>query len=205
MPNPQVRKPPRRGRPEMSSKQREQMKHRISEVARGLFQQDGYAKISMRRIAKEIGCTPMTLYGYYEGKIDILRTLWGDVFEELFNGLREIGKDLDPQIYLKTLCVAYVKYWTDNADYYRLVFMAEGVTQPDVSLFLDNPDIVAQFGLFLEAIQNLGRDRQIVDTKPELDFLLSALHGIAHNKITISGYEWSSSEDQIHYAVRGIS
>lgn len=180
------------------------MQRRISEAAMGLFQQEGYAKISMRRIAKEIGCTPMTLYGYYDGKIDILKTLWGGVFDELFMVLKMINTDTDPELYLQNLCVAYVDFWMERPDSYRLVFMAEGVTQPDVSAFLDSPDSLARFELLLSAVQRLDGQAMQFDLKAKTDFLISVLHGIAHNAITISGYEWASPEVQIRYAIKGI-
>lgn len=198
------RKTPKRGRPEKSAAQREHMQRRISEAAMGLFQQEGYAKISMRRIAKEIGCTPMTLYGYYDGKIDILKTLWGGVFDELFMVLKMINTDTDPELYLQNLCVAYVDFWMERPDSYRLVFMAEGVTQPDVSAFLDSPDSLARFELLLSAVQRLDGQAMQFDLKAKTDFLISVLHGIAHNAITISGYEWASPEVQIRYAIKGI-
>lgn len=204
MPNPIVRKTPKRGRPGKSKAERDDMRLQISGVAKTLFQQEGYAKISMRRIAKEIGCTPMTLYGYYNRKIDILRTLWGDVFLDLFDRLRAATPDTDPRRYLKTLCVTYTEYWIDHPDYYRLVFMAEGVTQPDVSVFLDNPDIVAQYGIFLEALRGLETVKQTDDVKPKLDFMISAMHGIANSVITINGYEWSSAEAQIQFILDGV-
>jgi len=204
MPRPLTSESPKRGRPEKSFKQRQEIKLRISEAAKMLVQQEGYSKVSMRRIANEIGCTPMTIYGYYGGKIDILRTLWGDVFKDLFKSLGAMSCQIDAHIYLQNLCTAYVDYWINNPDYYRLVFMAEGVTQPDVSVFLDNPDIVTQYSLFLEALQNLEGSQSRGSTKAKLDFLISAMHGIAHNKITLSGYEWSSPENQIQYIIKGI-
>ncbi|MEP3891318.1 MAG: TetR/AcrR family transcriptional regulator [Hellea sp.] len=205
MPKSLTPKPAGRGRPEMSSAQREEMKLRISQAAKALFQEQGYAKISLRRIAKEIGCTPMTIYGYYPSKFDILRTLWGDVFKTLFDHLNSIENDGNPQTRLQSLCAAYVNFWINNPDYYRLVFMAEGVTQPDVSLFLDNPEIVAKYTLFLQALHHLQPQNEGQDAKAKLDFLLSAMHGVAHNKITISGYDWSSCDAQIGYAIKGIS
>lgn len=204
MPKPLASEAPKRGRPKKSSAKRQEMKLRISEAAKMLFQKEGYSEVSMRRIAKEIGCTPMTLYGYYDGKIDILRTLWEDVFKDLFNRLNSISNEVDSHIYLESLCVAYVDYWINNSDYYRLVFMAEGVTQPDVSVFLGHSDIIIQYGLFLTAIQNLEGDQSIDATKDKLDFLISAMNGIAHNKITLSGYEWSSPKNQIQYIIKGI-
>lgn len=198
-------KTPKRGRPEKSTAQRLRMKRRIFEAAKTLFQQEGYAKISMRRIAKEVGCTPMTLYGYYDSKIAVLRTLWGGVFDDLFAVLETIDKDAGPQVYLRDLCLAYVGFWIDNTDSYRLVFMAEGVTQPDVSAFLGDADSLARFHLFVVAIQQLEGNLQSDEIKVKLDFLFSVLHGIAHNTITISGYDWSSPEDQIRVAIKGMS
>jgi len=62
-----------RGRPAITTEQREEMRARIAGEAKRLFQTEGYSQVSMRRISKEIGCAPMTLYKYYEAKIDILR------------------------------------------------------------------------------------------------------------------------------------
>lgn len=195
----------RRGRPVLSEEQRESMKARISAVARSLFEQQGYAKISIRRIAKEIGCTPMTLYGYYDNKVDILRSLWGDVFEDLFKELESVVEEEDVEKYLHRLCLTYVEYWIDRPDSYRLVFMVEGVTQPEVNLFVGNPGIVAKYNLFSTAIQNLQCNNPVDDIKTKLDVLISTLHGIAHNKITMSGYAWAEPVSQIHYMIKGIS
>jgi len=91
---------------------------------------------------------------------------------------------------------AYVGHWLAHTDHYRLVFIAEGVTQPDVSLFLDNPDVVDRFQVFANAIADANTEElPIEQVKPKLDALICFLHGIAHNLITISGYPWSSSED----------
>jgi len=136
--------------------QRAEMQARISRVAEALFTQDGYGKVSLRRIAKEIGCTPMALYSYYDSKLDILQSLWGGVFEQLFARLGAIvlpisgaseTRSENARAHLTSLCIAYIGFWLERPDDYRLVFMAEGVTQPDVSLFLDRPDIIAKYSI----------------------------------------------------------
>lgn len=196
---PSKSKKPGRGRPEMSDKQRAEMKARISDIAETLFTEEGFSKVSMRRIAKEIGCTPMALYGYFDNKLDILQSLWGGVFDRLFDRLAEVPQTNDAAADFTALCTAYVIFWLERPEYYRLVFMAEGVTQPDVSLFLDKPEIITKYSLFQTALIRLtGKD----DTKLNLDFILSALHGMAHNQITISGYDWSGPEAQIKLLLR---
>ncbi|MEP3894509.1 MAG: TetR/AcrR family transcriptional regulator [Litorimonas sp.] len=206
MPKEPTKTPRKRGRPEMTASQKARMKKNISKTAQALFQDEGYAKVSMRKIAKEIGCTPMSLYRYYDSKIDILRSLWSDVLADLFSALETLPSSENAHHRLRNLGVGYVTYWIDKPEHYRLVFMAEGVTQPHVSLFVDNPDIIAKYDIFLDAILSLDGDGIPSEaTKHKLDFFLSTLHGIAQNHITISGYPWSAPEKQIEYAVRALS
>ncbi len=198
-------KAPRRGRPAMSDAKKEEMKALIAKTAQQLFNEEGYAEISMRRLAQEIGCTPMTLYNYYGGKLDVLQTLWGSVFDDLFRALDALHPEKDPAKYLTTLSTAYVQYWLQHTDHYRLVFMAEGVTQPEVSIFLDNPDIIARFMIFGDALSNASKHGLDQDQlKLKLDLLICVLHGIAHNHITISGYPWSSPDDLVRVAIDGL-
>ncbi|MFM9862595.1 MAG: TetR family transcriptional regulator, partial [Micropepsaceae bacterium] len=68
-----------RGRPPLSSDQVDMMRKRIADAARRLFRDEGFEAVSMRRLATEAGCTPMSLYTYFDGKIDVLRSVWGDV------------------------------------------------------------------------------------------------------------------------------
>ncbi|MEZ5226686.1 MAG: TetR/AcrR family transcriptional regulator [Acidimicrobiales bacterium] len=59
------------------------MRAHIAGCALELFRSDGYAGVSMRRLAGSAGCTPMTLYKYFENKFEILQLIWADVFVEL--------------------------------------------------------------------------------------------------------------------------
>ncbi len=194
----------KRGRPSISAEKRETTRARITSVARTLFQQDGYANVSVRRIAKEIGCAPMTLYSYYDAKIDILRSLWGDVFAGLLEELKPVSNVSDHEAIYK-MGLVYVDYWLRHPEEYRLVFMAKGVTQSQVNVFLDNPEILSGYEIITEAISAIAPNDDAETLKTKLDFFLSALHGIAHNHITMSGYPWCSPEEQIKYAVMAIS
>ena len=147
----------------------------------------------------------MTLYKYYDAKIDILRTLWAGVFEEVFDQLDALYKsELAPHSKLTLLAMAYVDYWLTNTEHYRLVFMADGVTQPDVSIFIDNPAIVARYQVFANAIMETQTGLSQETLKLKLDALICFLHGIAHNLITISGYEWSAASDLVKLATYSL-
>lgn len=182
------------------------MRIRIEAAARQLFVSEGYGSISMRRLAKEVGCTPMTLYKYYDNKVDILGRLWDLVFEELFEQLNRIAAvHADPLTRLKAVSTAYVMYWLENREHYRMVFMTEGISQPDVSLFVSDSILLERFLLFHDLIAGaLKLDDNDPGLQEKNDFLLSCLHGIAHCQITISGYPWTEPKTLVEAAVAGL-
>ena len=196
----------RPGRPAITESKKEDMRQKIASVTLNLFQTEGYRQISMRRVAREIGCSPMTLYKYYDAKVDILHTLWSNIFEALFSKLNALElKDNSPRQQLALLASTYVDYWLNNSEHYRLVFMTEGVNQPEVSIFVVQPDIAAHYDVFALAIINASpKQLQQDELKQKLDTIVCFLNGIAHNLITISGHDWPSREYLIEAAIRGV-
>ena len=202
------KKPERRprGRPARSQEQIADMRAHISACALRLFQQEGYAAVSMRRLAEEAGCTAMTLYKYFDGKIDILHALWADVIDDLFDRLDRIAEqENDPSECLNAVAVGYVSYWLEHREHYFMVFMSGGISQQDVVGFVSNRATVARFDLLrvcLEAALDDTTDPESLRLKSEV--LLCLLNGAAHNLITISGYPWSAPEDLVRHAVAGL-
>lgn len=195
---------PTPGRPLISDSKKLRMRREIADAAKRLFKEEGYGKISVRRIAAEIGCSPMTLYKYYDAKVDILRTLWADVFNSLFDTLEAVPKTSKSQ--LQDLGNAYVRYWLDHTEYYRLVFISDGVTQSDVSAFIDSPELIQRFNIFGLALSSCcSEELSLEKLKVKLDAFICFLNGIAHNMITISGYEWSNPDKMVAMAVNAVS
>ena len=197
---------PKRGRPSITESKKEDMRQKIASVTLNLFRTEGYRQISMRRIAREIGCSPMTLYKYYDAKVDILHTLWSNIFETVFAKLNGLDlKDNSPREQLTVLASTYVNYWLNNSEHYRLVFMTEGVSQPEVNVFVANPDIAAHYEIFTVAILNTSsKQLEQEELKQKLDTMVCFLNGIAHNLITISEHQWPSSEYLIDAAIHGV-
>lgn len=195
-----------RGRPQRSEAQRTEMRAQIEQAASRLFQSEGYGAVSIRRIAKEVGCSPMAIYAYFDNKVDLLRSLWAQVFDDLFQQVEtRVSAETSPKLRLQALSIGYVQYWLDNPDRYRMVFMAEGVSQSDVTIFVDNPNIAKHFARFFELISNVVKPKTSGPViKQKTDFLVSALHGIAHTQITMSGHDWTDHSTLIELAIRTI-
>ncbi|TCP61583.1 TetR family transcriptional regulator [Rhodovulum bhavnagarense] len=198
--------PRRRGRPARSATQVADMRAHIAAAALKLFQSEGYAAVSMRRLAGEAGCTPMTLYSYFENKIDILRALWADVLAELFDGLDRIAAaEPDPVARLNAVAQGYVAYWLTHRDHYFMIFMSGGLTRADVTGFVQGDAALARFDLFRICLaQALGDGPPPQDLRVKSEALLCALNGTAHNLITIGGYDWATPEALVQEAVAGL-
>ncbi len=199
-------KPTRRGRPAISDETRREMRKKIASSTRRLFEEHGYRQISMRRISQEVGCSAMTLYKYYDAKIDILHTLWSDVFKAVFDQLDALTlDDKSPREQLSSLTAAYVGYWLDNSEHYRLVFMTEGVKQPEVNVFLEDRHVMLQQNMFATAIAEASaKALSETELRQKLGAVICFANGIAHNLITISGQDWPSKDYLVESAINGV-
>lgn len=206
MPHPNAAKPPARGRPALSEESIAQMRAHISSCALKLYQSEGFAAVSMRKLAAEAGCTVMTLYRYFERKIDILRHLWDEIFADLFDCLEDVARQSASGVeQLNAVCIAYVDYWLAHREHYFLVFMSGDVSQSDVSVFVDDSPSMDRFALIGECLKEA-----LPETTPDTQLslktqtLLCGLNGISHNLVTISGFPWTDPKVLVRSTVSGI-
>lgn len=195
-----------RGRPAFTTDQIEHMRMHISRCALRLFQEEGYPAVSMRRLAKEAGCTVATIYKYYDRKIDILRELWMQVFGELFDKIEtNAAQETEAIARLNKISQTYVNFWLKNRDHYFMVFMSSGLTQGDVSIFVGDETVLARFDIFHKGLLDaLDGDIDEPTLAVKSDLLLCTLNGIAHNLITINAYPWTAPDKLVNEAINGL-
>jgi AcrR family transcriptional regulator len=105
------------------------------EKAYELYKLDDYHAISMRGIAKAIGCSSMMAYRYFEDKEDVFASLRAILFHRLANSLEAVPDSLSPLNYLKKLGVAYARFAREEPHAYRLLYMIhiqKAKTYPEV-------------------------------------------------------------------------
>ncbi|KMW60455.1 Transcriptional regulator, TetR family [Candidatus Rhodobacter oscarellae] len=194
---------PKRGRPVLTAEQHAQTRARIAEAALRLFLEEGFHSVSMRRLGKEVGLTPMALYRYYDSKLGILASLWGHVLGLAFQRVAQAADpEQAPRDRLLAISQAYVGYWLDNVDHYGLVFMSAGVSNADVKGFVAQPEVLARFQVFFDMVaRSRGLPAEAEGVKRATDGLLSHLHGITHSSITMQGYPWTDAGTLVRDAV----
>ncbi|MFV1441272.1 MULTISPECIES: TetR/AcrR family transcriptional regulator [unclassified Phaeobacter] len=179
----------RAGRPRRSETDILGFQAKIGKHALEIYKAEGFEAISIRRLAKEVGCAPMTIYAHFEGKTDILRYLWADVLSDMSDEIRKtLTVIAAPSERLQSAAQTFVAYWTNHPDHFRLVFMSNDVNRADVSTFVSDEKTLAHFAVFSDLIREVLPDA--ADVQVRTDTLISGMIGIALCMNTIPDYPW---------------
>lgn len=198
---------PRRGRPRRSAAQVDEMRERIIATARELFATEGFQSVSMRRVAAQAGCSPMALYGYFRNKSELLRHIWEQFFDPLFarvNAAAPAGAP--PRERLRAMARAYLAYWLEHPDRYRLVYLNDDQVEDGDTYYAARPDTLARHAVFTEAISEGQKSGEIGAGDPTImgEALICMMIGVAHNLITVSEHPWSSGETLLDIMLDGV-
>ena len=99
------------------------LRREILDQARALLLSGGYPELSMRKIAGAIGCTPTSIYLYFESKDALLHALVDEGMELLRTRLEEAAEGSGPaRQRLGQLCRAYADFSLANPEYYEVMF-----------------------------------------------------------------------------------
>lgn len=113
----------------LSEEKIEEFRSRLTAVATRLFAEHGYEGVTLRAIASELGCSPMTPYRYFRDKGEIFAAVRAAAygrFTDTQNAALEAGGDVVERI--RRLGRAYVAFGIEEPDAYRLMFE---LGQPD--------------------------------------------------------------------------
>lgn len=191
------------GRPPRSESDIAEYRSKIAKQALAIYRAEGFDAVSMRRLAKEVGCAPMTIYAHFEGKHDILRYLWADVLADMSSEIQGKLKRIDaPAERLQMAAHTFVSYWVDHPDHFRLVFMSNDVTRSDVSTFVMDEETLAHFQMFSDLVQDILQNESNV--KASTDTLISGMIGIALCLNTIRDYPWTYAKMMTDRLLTGI-
>ncbi|MEM9725759.1 MAG: helix-turn-helix domain-containing protein [Pseudomonadota bacterium] len=185
---------------------RDEARERIIEAARRLFTADGYPAVSIRRIMGEAGGATMSFYTYFESKQALLRVLWGDILDEMFEvsaaaveqAARDAPAGAEAVARRRAFLRAYAQFWWANADKFRLVFLVEDrLESGQDSFYVDTARIYERFS----AAGGLG---DAAPDSPEakalelqLQTALASITGLLLIHITISEYPWRAFDEML--------
>jgi AcrR family transcriptional regulator len=115
---------------ERQERDREAVTRSILDAARDLFVSEGYANVSIRKIAERIEYSPAAIYGYFPSKDDIFFAL----AEEGFRLLGDPAHTHDPALQglapldrLRAIFRHFYRFSCDHPEYFALMFVDHSV------------------------------------------------------------------------------
>ena len=107
------------------------LREEILTVSKDLLIEDGFGKLSMRKIASRANVTATSIYLHFENKDELLLTLIQESIESLKTVLFDVIDDsLDAIAQLQILAKAYIQYAIDQPKKYEIIYMVRPEEMP---------------------------------------------------------------------------
>jgi AcrR family transcriptional regulator len=110
------------GATERRVRERESMRRGILRAASKLSREEGYEKLTIRKVADRIEYSPMALYNHFPDKDSILKALADEGFGRYLKALPKRSA-LPPIEELRRYLLSYIQFAVKQPEQYRLVFM----------------------------------------------------------------------------------
>ncbi len=108
----------------MASSPQPDIRRTILDVTRELLIEQGITQLSIRMIARQVGCSVGTIYFYFHNKDELIHSLIEEGFEKLIELQDHTEAEFDnPLQRLEQLCRNYIQFGLDNPAYYEIMFM----------------------------------------------------------------------------------
>lgn len=115
------------GTRERHDRERQSVSAAILDAARELFVSQGYANVSMRKIAERIEYSPAALYGYFASKDDIFFALASEGFHRLEIKVASAQVYDDPAENVRAGWWAFYEFSKEQPEYFQLMFVDRSV------------------------------------------------------------------------------
>jgi AcrR family transcriptional regulator len=181
------------GIPERRERQKAELRDLILTAAARIIADDGFAALTMRKIADAIEYSPATIYLHFSSRDEIALELVRNGFTTLLERMAPAAQLADPLERVHAIGRAYLAFATSDPETYKLIFMEDERFASPIMMQLKNDDGNpgdGSFDLLVNAVRELI-DRGIFRPLPAetiAALLWSSLHGIAALKISCSQY-----------------
>src|SRR4051812_28565219 len=112
------------GTQERRERERQELRTKILDAARGLFAAEGYDAVTMRKIAEKIEYSATAIYQHFADKDALVAELCRHDFRSFAAHFARAAVEPDPVLRLCASGRAYFDFAVEYPQHYRLMFMA---------------------------------------------------------------------------------
>lgn len=184
---------------ERKTREKQALRERVLDAARRIVMRDGFAALSMRKIADAIEYSPATLYLYFKNRDEIAHALCAEGYAQLLETFVPLAAIEDPRERLHALGRAYVAFGLAHPQTYRLIFMEDpSYTSATLAGNRSDDSGDAAFQMMIDAfdaLRDAGR-LPLPSTASAVwaETLWSTLHGIVALQLTCPAFPHAAPE-----------
>jgi AcrR family transcriptional regulator len=156
---------------------REATKAEILEAAWDMAREGGLASLSLRDLARRVGMSAPSLYGYFDSKMAIYDAMFGQGAQQYLEYARTRPRSDDPLEELQLGMRNFVRFCTEDPVRYQLLF------QRTIPGFEPSPESYAPSVEGLGLVRQQLADAGLTDQKA-LDLLTAIGNGLADQQIS---------------------
>jgi AcrR family transcriptional regulator len=192
------------GTSERKERQRATLQQQILNAAREITIRDGFAALTMRKIADAIEYAPGTIYLYFENRDEIAIQLCRQGYQELLECLQPTATIADSRDRLRAIASAYIDFGITNTATYRLIFMEDpkftNAALAEVPIDSSDGAGMRSFQLLVTIFDDMKAEGRLsidADSARLAEIFWTSLHGILSLKLTFPGFLTTPSEELV--------
>jgi AcrR family transcriptional regulator len=182
------------------ARQKVLLRQQILDAARELLVRDGYASLSMRRVAERIDYSPTAIYLHFKDKQELVFSLCQETFARLIQELETLPREFaDPLVQLRNGMERYIDFGLKYPDHYLAAFvLPTPEIDPKRRKAVDSPESsgMRALGFLRDCIAACVKAKKIHRIDPEIGARATwaALHGITSLLIVHKHFPWGDRE-----------
>ena len=165
---------------ERKEKQKLEIRKMILEASMKLFVEEGFAHVSIRRIADLIEYSPTTVYLYFKDKDEIFFSLHEMGFQKMQEFNRNLDSIQNPLLRLHKMGENYLNFGMENPEYYNLMFIEREPMKKLTQMGCEWENGDATINILKSTVQECMEKGYLVKGDPHLVSLSvwSTVHGL---------------------------
>jgi AcrR family transcriptional regulator len=169
------------------TRRKQVLRQKILDVSREILLSQGFAGLTMRRVAEAIDYSPAAIYLHFQSREQIAQELCFAGLRQLYERLQNVTAK-DPATRLSGYARAYLEYSQSDPETYRLIFMADSQLTKAVFTHRDSGGGEAALRLIVTAFTELHTGSKKTCGKPSelAELFWASLHGLASLRIACS-------------------
>ena len=177
------------GTSERRNRHRASLRQEILNAASQLFVEEGYHRLTMRRLAERIEYSPTTIYLYFKNKNELLRAVCEETFSQLASRLERLQKTAGtPLGRLRDGLRTYIEFGLAHPNQYLVAFMSPNAGM-DGGSFEGSAGSRA-FDTLRQSVRACSENGDIhtADVEMTAQALWAGVHGVTSLFITMKGF-----------------